>query len=290
VVESADKAVVAALDEAVVDTDASSSTAGRTAASSKRQRVVLGIVGALGLLVIWEAVARFGLVDARYLPPPTIVAGEFVHQLGSSEFWIPLSQTLRTWAIGLVVVTVAGVVLGYLIGLSSFLRKYTTSTIEFLRPIPSVALIPLAVLTFGVRVESALLLIIYACFWQMLIQILYGVSDVDPVTIETARTYGLGWFARIRYVIWPSTMPYLMTGLRLSATIALVLAITAELVIGVPGLGTAITLAQNGARVTTVYALTVATGALGLLINLIMLKVEAKVLSWHASVRGEAVA
>jgi ABC-type nitrate/sulfonate/bicarbonate transport system permease component len=90
-------------------------------------------------------------------------------------------------------------------------------------------------------------------------------------------------------VVWPSALPYLLTGLRLSATIALVLAITAELVIGVPGLGTAITLAQNGARVPTVYALTVATGILGLIINLLMRAVESRVLAWHSSVRGEAI-
>jgi len=255
----------------------------------RRQRVVLGIAGGVGLLVVWEAIARLGVVDARYLPPPTEVAGEFVRQLASASFWTALALTLRTWILGLVIVTVAGVVLGFVIGLSPFLRRYTTSTIEFLRPIPSVALIPLAVLVFGVRVESALLLIVYACFWQMLIQMLYGVRDVDPVAVDTARTFGLGWFARLRYVVWPSALPYLLTGLRLSATIALVLAITAELVIGVPGLGTSITLAQNGARVTTVYALTVATGILGLIINLLMRAVESRVLAWHSSVRGEAI-
>lgn len=261
----------------------------RTGARRRRQRIVLGTVGVVGLLVLWEAAARLDLVDARYLPPPTEVAGEFVHQLASASFWTALGLTMRTWIIGLAIVTVAGVVLGFVIGLSPFLRRYTTSTIEFLRPIPSVALIPLAVLVFGVRVESALLLIVYACFWQMLIQMLYGVSDIDPVAVDTARTFGLGWFARIRYVVWPSALPYLMTGLRLSATIALVLAITAELVIGVPGLGTAITLAQNGARVTTVYALTVATGVLGLVINLLMRAAETRILAWHSSVRGEAI-
>jgi len=261
----------------------------RVSAWRRRQRMVLGIVGIVGLLVIWEATARLGLVDARYLPPPTEVAGEFVHQLGSVSFWTALGLTMRTWVIGLAIVTVAGVVFGFVIGLSPFLRRYTTSTIEFLRPIPSVALIPLAVLVFGVRVESALLLIVYACFWQMLIQMLYGVRDVDPVAVDTARTFGLGWFARLRYVVWPSALPYLMTGLRLSATIALVLAITAELVIGVPGLGTSITLAQNGARVTTVYALTVATGLIGLIINMLMRAAETRILSWHSSVRGEAI-
>jgi len=108
------------------------------------------------------------------------------------------------------------------------------------------------------------------------------------VAIDTARTYGLNWFARVRYIVWPSSLPYLFTGLRLAATIALVLAITAELVIGVPGLGTEITLAQNGARVPTVYALTFATGVLGLIVNLIMRAIETNALAWHSSIRAEA--
>jgi len=255
---------------------------------SRAQRVIYGALGVLVLLVVWEVVSRSGSVDARYLPPPTVVFAELARLLLTQQFWQALAKTMTSWAIGLVVVSIAGIVAGFVIGLSPFLKRYTNSTIEFLRPIPSVALIPLAVLVFGVRMESALLLIIYACFWQMLIQILYGVEDVDPVAIDTARTYGLNWFARVRYIVWPSSLPYLFTGLRLAATIALVLAITAELVIGVPGLGTEITLAQNGARVPTVYALTFATGVLGLIVNLIMRAIETNALAWHSSIRAEA--
>ena len=79
-----------------------------------------------------------------------------------------------------------------------YLRQATSSTIEFLRPIPSVALIPLAVLLYGSELRSVLLLVVYASFWQVLIQVLYGVQDVDPVAEETARSYGLGTWARIR--------------------------------------------------------------------------------------------
>jgi hypothetical protein len=98
-----------------------------------------------------------------------------------------------------------------------------------------VALIRLAVLRFGADLRSKLLLIIYASFWQILIQVLYGVQDVDPVARDTAVSYRFTTWGKIRYLVWPTALPYVMTGLRLGSAVALVLAITGELVIGAPG-------------------------------------------------------
>jgi ABC-type nitrate/sulfonate/bicarbonate transport system permease component len=161
--------------------------------------------------------------------------------------------------------------------------------VEFLRPIPSVALIPLAVLMFGVKIESSLMLIVYAAFWQVFIQVLYGVADIDMVANNTAKSYGLGRMARIRYVVFPTALPYLMTGVRLAAAVALILAITAELIIGSPGLGREIALAQSGGAISGMYALVLATGLIGVFINLLMRFIEKRTLSWHSSVRSEVI-
>jgi ABC-type nitrate/sulfonate/bicarbonate transport system permease component len=178
-------------------------------------------------------------------------------------------------------------VIGIVIGSSHLLRELTASTIEFLRPIPSVALIPLAVLLFGTSIESKLLLVIYASFWPVLIQVLYGVQDVDPVAQDTARAYRFDFWARIRYVTWPTALPYIMTGLRLSAAVALILAVTAELVIGNPGLGNRLAVAQSSGAIEATYALVVVAGILGVLVNLVFRFIERRTLSWHPSQRGE---
>lgn len=196
---------------------------------------------------------------------------------------------MLAWFLGLLMAVTAAVVLGFLIGSSAFLTKATNSTVEFLRPIPSVALIPLAVLMFGVKIESSLMLIVYASFWQVFIQVLYGVADIDMVANNTAKSYGLGRMARVRYVVFPTALPYLMTGVRLAAAVALILAITAELIIGSPGLGREIALAQSGGAISSMYALVLATGLIGMLINLLMRFIERKTLSWHSSIRSEVV-
>lgn len=264
---------------------------GRARAVRQRRRTwanrLLGLVGVVLFLGIWELLPIVGIVDARFMPPASAAIADLVAKFGDAVFWVAVWDTMRAWAIGMVMAVVGAAVLGFVIGSSSFLRKFTNSTIEFLRPVPSVALIPLAVLVFGVGIESALLLIVYASFWQVLIQVLYGVADVDSVAMDTAKSYGLGPLSRIRYVIFPTALPYLMTGIRLAAAVALILAITAQLIIGTPGLGAEIARAQSGGAYTSMYSLVLATGILGVIINMVMRAIERRILSWHTSIRSE---
>jgi ABC-type nitrate/sulfonate/bicarbonate transport system permease component len=253
----------------------------------KGVNVALGAAGLAAFLALGEAVPRLGLVKEAYFPPTSRIAGALADEVTDSAFWSALGDTLTGWALGLAIASCAGIVVGVVVSVVPYLREVTASTIEFLRPIPSVALIPLAVLLYGTELRSVLLLVVYASFWQVLIQVLYGVQDVDPVADETARSYGLGTWARVRHVLWPTALPYVMTGVRLAAAVALILAITAELIIGAPGLGRLIGVAQASQAVPEMYALIVVTGLLGLLINVGARTVERRALAWHQSVRGE---
>jgi ABC-type nitrate/sulfonate/bicarbonate transport system permease component len=196
---------------------------------------------------------------------------------------------MTSWAIGLTVATLAAVVLGTVVGLVPWLRRATHSMVEFLRPIPSVALIPLAVLMYGLQMRAALLIIVYASFWQVFVQVIYGVADVDTVARDTARSFGLTRRERLSYLVLPTALPYLMTGLRLAAAVALILAVTAEMVIGNPGLGRMIELSRSAGDATGVYALVVVTGLLGLVVNIAFRFIERRTLGWHQSVRGELI-
>jgi ABC-type nitrate/sulfonate/bicarbonate transport system permease component len=274
------------LDETVTRTVAVANARSRRRQALPR-RALLGLAGIVAFLVIWEIAARSGVVNGKYLPPPSEVIPQLVQIATLTDFWLAVGDTLLAWALGLLMAVVLACVLGVIIGLSPFLRRATHSTVEFLRPIPSVALIPLAVLLFGVRIESSLLLIVYAAFWQVFIQVLYGVADVDQVAMNTGRSYGFSAWQRIRDIVFPTTLPYLMTGLRLAAAVALILAITAELIIGTPGLGLEILSAQNAGLYTTMYALVLATGLLGVAINVGARALEKRLLSWHHSVRED---
>jgi ABC-type nitrate/sulfonate/bicarbonate transport system permease component len=149
-----------------------------------------------------------------------------------------------------------------------------------------VALIPLAILIYGTGLRSAVFLAAFAALWQILVQTLYGVQDTDPVARDTARAFGLRRSRVLLRVTLPSAVPYIATGLRIASSVSLILVVTAELVIGSPGLGQAINVARQGGNVELMYALIIATGILGYVLNLLFVWGERRVLHWHPSQRS----
>ena len=236
-------------------------------------------------LALWELAVRSGLLSDTSFPPMSETVAELVRQLGTSDFWSAVVNTLQGWALGLGLAILLAVPSGILVGSSRLAYRALRVPIEFLRPIPSVALIPLAVLVYGTGLESKVFLAVFAAFWPLFVQTLYGVQDVDPVVTDTARSFGLGRFERIWRIRLPAAVPYIATGVRISSAVALILAVTAELVIGSAGLGRSISVAQSGGAIDVMYALIIATGMLGWLLNILATRGERRVLHWHPSQR-----
>ncbi len=261
-------------------------------APERRQKVpdaAFGIVGVLVFAALLEVLPRLGVLPRKYFPPLSEMLTALAGQLGAASFWTALLDTVRGWGIGLGLALIAGTAVGFAIASSAKTIAITASTIEFLRPIPSVALIPLAVLLFGTDIRSTLLLVGYASFWPVLVQVLHGVQDIDPVAANTAESYGFSRWAVFRHLVWPTTLPYLITGARLSASVALILTISAELIIGSPGLGSEIARAQASNAIADVYAMVIVSGLLGMAVNVLIRSIERRVLGWHMSIRKDEV-
>ena len=250
---------------------------------------VLGVAGILGALIVWELFSAFGPVSHHHLPPPSTVLPTFFTNLTFTQFWATVGQTMWAWFLGLTIATLAAVAVGLIIGSHAFLRSATHTTVEFLRPIPAVGLIPLAALLFGPRIGAELLIVVYGCFWLVMIQVLYGITDIDKVANDTVHTMRMTWFQRVRYLVLPTLLPYLMTGVRLAATVALILAISSELIIGTPGIGRAVAQAQLNDSPAAMLSLILTAGVLGIGVNLVFRFIERKVLFWHSSVRSEVI-
>jgi ABC-type nitrate/sulfonate/bicarbonate transport system permease component len=250
----------------------------------------LGVISVVAVLALLEALSRAGIVSERDIPPVSQVLQRLSEQFGKGEFWSAVGETLKGWGLGLAISIAAGVLIGLALGLSDMAYGALRVPIEFLRPIPSVALVPLAVLLYGTGIQSTLFLVCYAALWPILLNAIYGVRDVEPVALDTGRVYGLGRVARLRHIVLPSAVPYIATGVRVASSIALILAVTAELVIGSPGLGRSITVAESSGAVDLMYALVFATGVLGLALNFALTRVERRALRWHPSQRAEAAA
>jgi ABC-type nitrate/sulfonate/bicarbonate transport system permease component len=246
----------------------------------------LAIAGALAL---WELLVGIGILNENHVPSMTDTVGELVRLLGESDFWSAVGNTMQGWALGLGIAAVLAIPLGIVIGSSPLVYRSVRFLVEFLRPIPSVALVPLAVLIYGVGLESKVFLAAFASFWPLFVQTLYGVQDVDPVATDTARSFGLGRFERLWRIKLPSAVPYIATGLRISSAVALILAVTAEIVIGSAGLGRSINVARSSGAIEVMYALIITTGLLGWLLNVLTTQAERRVLHWHPSHRQVVV-
>jgi ABC-type nitrate/sulfonate/bicarbonate transport system permease component len=242
----------------------------------------------LALLVVCELAVRAGLFDARHLPPPTEIGSALADRLGDPALAEEVARTLQGWALGLVLACALALPLGIAIGSSRVFYRLMRGPIELLRPVPSVAFLPLIVLTLGSGLEAKVFLVAFAAFWPLLVHAIYGVRDIDPQLLETTRSLGLGPFTRFSRVIVPAAMPYLVTGLRIASSFALILAITAEIVVGTPGLGQAINLARTGGATADMYGLIVVAGIVGWAINEALSRLERRLLPWRVVHQGGA--
>jgi NitT/TauT family transport system permease protein len=252
--------------------------------------ITFGLLGGVALFLLLETLTRAELVSPTYLPPASTVLLTTAQILVDPDFLANVAGTLAAWSVGMLLAILIAVPLGLLLG-SSY-RRYlaATTTIELLRPIPSVALIPLAIIIMGRGLDMRVALIVFASVWPILFNTIYGMRDVDPLAKETARVYGLTRTDILLRVSLPWASPFIFTGIRISTAIALILAISSELIAGGgPGIGTwMLGQSQTGIPREYLYAGIFVAGLLGLLINALMGVVERRLFAWHQRVRASA--
>lgn len=282
------------------ESDASNSTSGtvrlvasqprrvvQSAASPGYARTLLpGLLFVLGMTAIVEIAARLGWLTS-YVPPPSVIARALVVGLANGEISSEVGMTLIAFAEGLVLAATLAIVIGVLMGAIPVIYDALKVIVEFLRPVPSVAMIPLAILFLGLGTQMRVAVIAYAAFWPLLISTLYGVRAVDPVALDTARNFGIPPFEALYRVTLPAALVNIATGLRVSASIALVVTVTTELVAGNSGLGFYVAQMEQASRLPQMYAAILLTGVLGYLINLGFSLIEKKVIFWSPASRGE---
>lgn len=248
-------------------------------------RWAAGVGTAVALGIVLEVLVVTGALNRETVPSTTSIIAALGEEVGSATFWSATGYTMGAWAVGLAIAFVASLPAGMAVGRVRALQQATKVLIEFFRPIPGVTVLPLLVMVIGLNLRMEVALIAVGAFWPLLYQVIYGTQGVDPVTLDVARAYRLPRWLRVSRVIMPSTAPYVATGLRISASIALIVAIGTELIVGQSGLGTAIYQAQYAGKIPAMYALIVATGIIGVIVNALFRRVERTTLRWQPSSR-----
>jgi NitT/TauT family transport system permease protein len=248
------------------------------------RRVGLGIVGIAAVFGAAQLAMWAGGVDQAVFPLPWTVLRGTGDMVSSGAFWASVADTLGIWVEAMAISVVIGVLAGLVLGSLPWLEDAVRPVIEFLRPIPSVVMIPLVLLVVQDTTKTELVVIVFAAVWPILINTMYGLGEVDPVARQTLRSFGFGPVAVAWRVSLPSAAPFIATGVRIAASTAFVVAVAAELIgAGMSGIGNYLTnVATSGTGgLTPILAVAIWSGLLGLVINAVFTGVDRRVFRWH---------
>jgi ABC-type nitrate/sulfonate/bicarbonate transport system permease component len=240
-----------------------------------------GVLFFVGLLVIWELVARAELLNPLIVPRLSRIVQTLLELCWSGQILWQIFASLKRAAVGYLLAALICIPLGVLMGLFDPVRRALEVIVEMLRPIPPPVIIPVAMLYFGLEDQMKIFVIFFSCAWPILLNTLDGVRHIDAVLLNTSRTFGLSRAAMIYHVVLPASAPQIMTGLRVSLPIMLILVVISEMVGSTDGIGYFILDSQRRFKVAQMYAGMFALAILGYTLNQLFNLVYRLVLPWH---------
>src|SRR6266511_3180680 len=240
-----------------------------------------GLLFMLGLAVVWELTAQAQLINPLVVPPLSKILRIFWELSWSGQIPWQIIVSMKRAAVGYFLAAAVFIPLGIFMGLSPRIYRMLEVVVEMLRPVPPPVVIPAAMLFFGLEDEMKIFVIFFSCAWPILLNTLDGVRNIDRVLLHTARTFGLPQRKIIWQVILPASSPQIMTGLRVSLPIMLILVVISEMVGSTDGIGYFILDSQRRFRVPQMYAGMLALAILGYTLNQILNLLQRALLPWH---------
>ncbi len=233
------------------------------------------------LLVVWELSVRLKWVVTPTWPAITTVLETFWQSLTDGTYLQVFGSSLERLLYGYLIATVLAVSIGIAMGVWHRMYLLFEPLVELLRPIPSPAYLPMAILFLGIDNTMKVFMVAFASFFPILLNTVAGVRSVDPVLLDTGRTFGLTRAQIIPRIVLPAAAGYILTGMRISLAIALIVTVIAEMVAGNSGIGFYILNAQRSFLVPEMYAGVIALALLGFGLNKGFVALERMALSWH---------
>lgn len=233
------------------------------------------------LIAVAEYGTRTGFISALTLPRPSNVLATFVELYRSGLLWQHLVPSLTRLFVGAAIGAAAGISVGILIGLSSYIRAGLVPLVAAIFPIPKIALLPLFVIWFGIDEGSKYALIAFGTFTPTVVATYGAVDNVDRTLIRMGQSFGLTWFSIVRKIVLPGSMPGILSGLRISLAIAIILLVAAEMLGAEYGVGAYILEAGSLYDLERLFAGVVILSLLGVGLSASMSVLERKLLNWR---------
>jgi NitT/TauT family transport system permease protein len=241
----------------------------------------LGVAFILLLLALWEMAAASGRMPSMSFPRMSAVLVTWWELIVSGELFGELIPSLWRMFAGYFIGVALGVVVGLLMGYFRVFYSLLEPITEVLRPIPSPAYLPIVILFLGIDDEMKIFMIGFASFFPVLLNTYSGVRSVDPILLQTARTFGVTGWKLLWQIVLPSASPYIFTGMRVSLAVGLIVMVISEMVAASSGIGYFILSAQRGFKIREMFAGVITLALVGYLLNRLFVAIENHVLAWH---------
>jgi len=236
------------------------------------------------LVGLWEAGARTGVLPPGTLSSPAAIGAASLEALRDGSLLWGTIETFETALCGLAIGSIIGVIIGAPLGLSPMVEAVVGPTLDAIRPVPSMALLPLALLIYGFGVRMEIMVVAFACTWPVLIVTVSAVRAIDRRLLEVARVLELPWLLSMGRIVLPAALARIGVGVRVAAGIALVVAVTTEIVLNPRGLGYQMIVASQSLRPDLMWAELIWLGLVGLAFDLVLRAIEGRWLARYAAV------
>jgi len=256
-----------------------------TVAASARTDWAKSLFGSTFLLFLiifaWWAVSTADWISRVFLPSPQATWASLIEGLKDGELLAFTWATVSRMVLGWLLASLFGVALGAVIGLSRTARAYMQPTLEFIRPLPASALLPLAISVFGLSPAMVLAVVAFGAMWPVLLATVHGFASVPAQLQEVARCLQLSRSAYALKIGLPNAMPDIFAGMRLSLTVSLIVSVVGEMIASQAGLGQAILLAARSFRASELFAGIVLLGLIGFASSALLAQCEKRILKWQ---------
>jgi taurine transport system permease protein len=244
--------------------------------------VILGALGIVAFVVLWELIVLVNLVDRIYLPPPSQLLGDIVRMAreGNTILLADILVSAKRVLIGFALSALVGVPLGLLMGMSRVFKALLDPVISLIRPLPAMSWIPLTMLWLGIEEGQKCAIVFMGCFASVLVYTIDATLRVDPELVRAARNLGAGKLAIVRHVVLPGALPNIFSGLKVVLAIAWTCVISAELVGATSGLGFRIWTAKDQFNTSLVLLGMVSISVTVLILDIVFRFAERMALPW----------
>lgn len=256
---------------------------------SPNQAILLGVLGTSVFFLAWEALSRSGWVNPVMLPGPSVIVRTALAMLASGELQTHLKQSLIRALAGFAIGSTLGIVLGIAMARLPRVDSLLNPLVQMFRAVPALAFVPMAIFWFGIGEVSKIFLISWGVFFPVWVNTSLGVRDTNPLLGRAAASLGASGWRMLAFVVLPGALPFIIAGLRISLSVAMVLLVASELAGAMFGVGYLIQMSQQVFRVDQMFVGLISLGAMGFSADLLFNRVVRKMLPWYGAETGKYI-